>query len=110
MSNPLIVQDWISTHQCEMSENAIRDLFQPAGHYRISCAKYPVGASFAGASIGGMWFVLSGKCEVKFPDRVRLDAGQFAECPAGEFLFTVLGDREVSLVKVWLLPEGYRSA
>lgn len=33
----------------------------------------------------------------------------FADIPAGNFKFEVLGEQEVQLVNVWLIPEPYRA-
>ena len=51
-------------------------------------------------------YVIAGACAKVFGEfRVELQAGMYADYPAGDYQFEVLGSQEVRLVNVWLLPE-----
>jgi hypothetical protein len=109
--NTIGARDWFELSPEPPSLEAVRSLYAPLSHYRISPMRYAAGVSFPGASRAGRLYVLSGACSMSVGEwRASLKAGTFADFPAGQFKFEVLGDQEVSLVNVWLIPELYRDS
>jgi hypothetical protein len=101
---------WSELSPEPLSLEAVRELHAPPSHYRISPRRYEAGVSFPGSSRAGRLYVLSGACTKQVGEwRVSLRADMFADFPAGNYDFKVLGDQQVSLVYVWLIPEQYRA-
>jgi hypothetical protein len=93
--------------QGTLNEDAIRARHVPPSQYRISRKSYGPGVTFTGASRAGICYVLEGECKYSFSESVTLGEGEYAELPEGQFTFSVLGAKSVTLVQVWLLPEKF---
>lgn len=105
-----VAHHWSELSLEPLSLEAIRELHAPPSHYRISPNKYEAGVSFPGTSRAGRLYVLSGACSKQVGEwEVSLQAGMFADFPAGDFEFKVLGEQHVSMVNVWPIPEQYRA-
>jgi hypothetical protein len=101
---------WSEISPAPLSLEAIRELHVPPSHYRISPNRYEAGVAFPGTTRAGRLYVLSGACSKMVGKwEVALRAGMFADFPAGNFEFKVLGEQQVQLVNVWLIPEQYRA-
>jgi hypothetical protein len=95
--------DWKSISSEPLTLESIRNLHAPASHYRISPNSYRPGTAFAGTSMAGRIYVLAGACvKVMGGQRIELRQGMYADFPAGDYAFEVIGPREVNLVNVWL--------
>lgn len=100
---------WDEVAHGAISLEAIRLLFQPAGHYRVSWNRYPPEAAFEGWSRAGRRYIISGRCVLKAgSDSWELSSGDYVDVSEGDYYFSVLGDSPVELVSVWELPEGFR--
>jgi hypothetical protein len=95
---------WEDEYPGAPSIEAIRLLFVPPEHYRVSRSIYPPGTRFAGAMIEGLVFVIRGSCQFEFGASFQIAAGEFAELPEGEYQFASSGESETELVMVWRLP------
>lgn len=78
--------------------------------YRVSKQCYPPGSSFGGASRAGSIYILSGRCRlITGGESVDVRAGQVVRISTdGSYDFTVLGDEEANVVRVWKLPSKFR--
>ncbi len=100
---------WESLSTEPMSLEAIRSLYTPASHYRVSRNGYDAGVSFPGTGKAGRLYVLAGRCSKSVGDwSAELGPGSFVDFPGGDFVFSVIGDEPVKLVNVWEIPERYR--
>ena len=105
----LEVAQWESISSEPISLEAIRDLYKPASHYRVSRNGYDTGVSFPGTGMAGRMYVLSGCCSKSVGDwSAELGPGSFVDFPGGDYVFSVIGNEPVSLVNVWEIPECYR--
>ena len=105
----LEVAQWESMSSEPMTLEAIRGLYTPASHYRVSRNGYDAGVSFPGTGKAGRLYVLSGRCSKSVGDwSAELGPGSFVDFPGGDFVFSVIGDEPVRLVNVWEIPERYR--
>lgn len=105
-----IAQHWKDISREPLTIEAIRELHTPASHYRISPNNYTPGTQFPGTSKAGRIYVLSGSCyRAVGAWQVALEAGSFADFPAGDFEFKVLGKQPVKLVHVWPIKEYCRA-
>jgi hypothetical protein len=103
------VEHWESLTTDPMSLEAIRSLYKPASHYRVSRNGYDGGVSFPGTGRAGRLYVLSGRCSKSVGDwKAELGPGTFVDFPAGDYVFSVIGSEPVKLVNVWEIPERYR--
>lgn len=103
------VGEWSTLSADAISVEAIRSLYQPASHFRVSRNGFDAGVSFPGTRRAGRTYVLSGRCvEATASWRAELGPGQFVDFPAGAYTFTVLGSEPVRFVSVWEIPEQYR--
>ena len=104
------IHHWSEISRAPLTFEAIRQLHAPVSHFRVSASRYEPGVAFPGASRAGRLYVLSGACSKKVGEwEAGLQAGTFVDFPAGNFEFKVLGEQEVHLVNVWLIPEEYRA-
>ena len=104
------MNQWSEISPDPLTVEAIRERHTPQSHYRISPNRYASGTFFIGSSRAGRIYVLSGSCSKNVGAwSVTLGPGAFADFPAGDFTFQVLGDQEVQLVNVWSIPEPYRA-
>jgi hypothetical protein len=93
-----------------MTLDKIREMFTPAGHFRVSRSEYPAGAEFSEACREGACYVLQGKITYrleKFNFEVLLSAGEFANLPSGSYWVSIGKNEAVSLVRVWELPAEF---
>lgn len=102
------VHHWSEISRAPLTLEAIREMYVPPSHHRISPNRYEAGVAFSGTSRAGRLYVLSGACSKKVGEwGAVLHAGMYADFPAGSFEFKVLGEQQVRLVNVWLIPEEY---
>ena len=105
----LVIAQWESLSSEPMSLEAIRNLHQPASHYRVSRNGYDAGVSFPGTGKAGRLYVISGRCSKSVGAcEAELGPGTFVDFPGGDYVFSVVGDEPVKLVNVWEIPERYR--
>lgn len=110
MSKPIFSQ-WKEEHPgIELSENRIREILQPATHYRITSAKYSAGTAFGGYSQEGSLYIMEGKCQLTLQGMTyTVSRGDIALCPKGDYQIKVLGNDVLHIVKAWHLPVNFRS-
>jgi hypothetical protein len=85
---------------------SIRKLHQPPERYLIREGRYPARAEFGGSSRSGRKYILAGSCEIRIGATTwRLQAGEVADLPEGNFDLRVSPEAAVELVSVWELPE-----
>jgi hypothetical protein len=100
---------WSEISKAPLTFEAIRELHVPPSHYRVSLNRYEAGLTIPGTSRAGRLYILSGACSEKVGQwEVELQAGMFADFPAGNYEFKVVGEQQIQLVNVWLIPEQYR--
>lgn len=101
----LEVAQWESLSSEPMSLEAIRRLYEPANHYRVSRNSYDARVSFPATGRAGRLYVLSGRCSKSVGGwKAELGPGTFIDFPGGDFVFSVIGDEPVKLVNVWEIP------
>jgi hypothetical protein len=102
---------WSEISDKPITLDAIREMYVPSTHYHVSQNRYQPGVRFPGSiGLAGRIYVLSGACSLTVGDwRSEIYAGMFVDFPRGKSEFEVLGDAEVQLVNVWLIPERYRT-
>jgi hypothetical protein len=101
------VERWDFRAEGLMTLGKIRELFRPAGRFRVSSYEYPAGAEFGEASRQGLCYVLRGRITYRFEGisfDISLSEGEFANLPEGSRLVIVGKNEAVSLVMVWELP------
>jgi mannose-6-phosphate isomerase class I len=104
-----IGKPWNSISEEAQGLKAIKEIHTPSHHFRFSQARYPSGASFAGASRACWLYVLVGSCQYNFGQKVfELHAGFFEKLPEGSYQFQTFGTTEVEVVRVFSLPEEFR--
>jgi len=106
---PSVVAQWKALSSEPISLEAIRSLYQPASHFRVSRNGYDAGMTFAGTGKAGRLYVISGHCSKSVGSwKAVLGPGTFVDFPAGDYEFSVVGDEPVKLAYVWEIPEQYR--
>lgn len=100
---------WDVDENGPLSEDSVRALYQPPGHYRVSRRRFPSGTQFPGTMRAGRCYVMKGQCRYKFSGVLDLRAGEVADLPAGDFDFQVLGPEDAEIIMVWELPAEFRS-
>jgi hypothetical protein len=102
------VRRWDKTLLGELCLDAIRSFHQPPGRFRISLSHCPAGKCITGAARAGRRYVLSGACLFSVAGITwNLEAGEFADLPAGNYEFRATSNRPVEFVSVWELPPEF---
>jgi mannose-6-phosphate isomerase-like protein (cupin superfamily) len=107
----LLVTRW-PDHNSEhdITEAAVRRAHQPSGHFRITPNKYPPGTDFGGTSRRRTIYILQGTCRFAVGDVTKVVArGDIVSSPEGDFKLKVLGEEELHMVSVWLLPAEFHT-
>lgn len=105
-----VARHWGEISSQPISLEAIRGMYMPASHFRVSRNRYAKGVAFCGSAKAGRIYVLSGQCALTVGAwHAGLAPERFSDFPAGSFEFQVTGESEVHLVKVWAIPERFRS-
>jgi|GEM_PF-4696437 len=93
---------WKEKYGENLDVTTLRAAFLPANRYRISEFTYPAGTTINGSMLAGICFTLAGSVYYRYDDsRVRLQAGEWAELPAGSYELEVEGCGEAKLILVW---------
>jgi hypothetical protein len=101
------VREWAEISEEALDPSSISRLYAGRGPHRVSTSWYPAGSSFRGSTRSATAYVFAGSCRYEFEGgSVELRGGQFAELPAGEYAFEVLGGEPVLVVRVWKLPDS----
>ena len=103
---PLIIKhNWTEISNEPISEAIIRTLYLSTDEYvyRFSPHKYDANVRFPGtAGLPFVVYVLNGECKFQWGKlEVILNASEFSNIPKGDYRFEVLGNAEVSLMKVF---------
>ena len=79
--------------------------FGDTSRYRISRRTYRPRENTAGAMIGGLCFVMRGRCRYSFKAaEFDLKDGDYCTLPRGNYSLTALGDDECATVTVFEIP------
>jgi len=105
---PTRVRKWSDYNDVPLTEEAIRQCFQPADEYRVTLKRYPAETQFDGTMRQGTIFVVEGVCKIAFegdsaPCELMVSAGEFVEVPGGNYELLVTGPGDLTIVCVWRL-------
>ena len=93
------------------SLEAVRQLHQPATHFRVSLFRCQAGETFAGSMRAGRIYVIAGSCSFTHDQTtLGLQAGDIADLPIGDYTFCALGSGPVEYVMAWELPPEFWDA
>jgi len=102
---------WSNVSLDPISEEAIRALHVPNGHFRFSAGTYESGTDFREIAREHTIYVLSGACSftnAATGESTNLCAQEFLQLSAGDYRFAATSSQPVRLIKVFLLPEDFR--
>lgn len=100
----MIVRQWKTISDDELSLHSISARHQPLSAYRISEYRYEAGAKVDGAMQAATCYVLQGACRITAGESVLIKVGQFVELPRGEYRVEVLNAEPAQLIFAWELP------
>lgn len=101
----MIKRNWSDTSAAPISEEAIRAMHGPQGNARIYVNTYEAGTSFTTrAGHAFVLYVLAGRCKTTLDGvEVTLSAAECMNLEKGSYEFTVAGNEQLKLAKVFSL-------
>ena len=74
--------------------------------YMVRWNQYEPNANFGGQATEAVYFILNGKCEIKFDKNIiKLEKGDCFEFPKDKYNFKVIGDEILEYVAVYKIPD-----
>lgn len=102
------IRRWDSDELGPLSEGAVRALYQ-GDAYRVAVMRYPVGASFTGATRRALCYVLAGSARCTAgAETVVLASGDIEEIGEGGYSMEVVGNEDLVVALCWEIPPEFR--
>ena len=99
------IANWRDLIGSQSLDAYLAERFGDRSRFRISRRIYPPSVSTAGTMIGGLCFVVGGRCRFTFEvGRFDLQEGEYCQLPAGAYSLVSRGEVDCMVFKVFEIP------